>query len=437
MNNTSSDMIYYRKKKESLLKKIFNPDNYVFYLLILLLLFTPLARGSVNIWAKTIIHMITLIALAFFLIQKLRTQKLEWIRTPLDVPIGALLLISIISAVFSVRFKTSFWAILLLVNYVAIFYLVIYTTNTRQKLKSLVYVIIGTGVFLSIIGMYKMSNPDMFPWWNYDDMPGRLTSTYKNADHLAGYMEMVIPLGLGMLITGLRSGKKAFTAFLVILLFAALLLSLSRGGWAGMIIGIVFMSSVLFFNQYFAAKKFLISIIAGSIVAVVIILSSTSVVERILTIEQKQEAPNVKGRMVVWGGMVEIVKDYPLCGTGPGTFPYVFTRYQPSGMIMRYFYGHNDYLQLISETGLPVAIVMLWMIFVFFRRGLNKMKHKSRLVRGITLGSMTGITAILVHSIADFNLHIPANAILFAVLAALAVAPVPRIKREKKLSSEI
>lgn len=53
------------------------------------------------------------------------------------------------------------------------------------------------------------------------------------------------------------------------------------------------------------------------------------------------------------------------------------------------------------------------------------MQNPSRLVRGITIGAMTGITAILVHSISDFNLHIPANAILFTVLAALIAAPLP------------
>jgi hypothetical protein len=47
----------------------------------------------------------------------------------------------------------------------------------------------------------------------------------------------------------------------------------------------------------------------------------------------------------------------------------------------------------------------------------------------MTLGGMGGITAILIHSIVDFNLHIPANAILFSVLAALVMAPPPRLKR--------
>ena len=64
--------------------------------------------------------------------------------------------------------------------------------------------------------------------------------------------------------------------------------------------------------------------------------------------------------------------------------------------------------------------------FVFlYRKGFKKLKNPSRLVRGTTLGAMAGITATLVHSFGDFNLNIPANAILFTVLAALAAGPIP------------
>ena len=86
---------------------------------------------------------------------------------------------------------------------------------------------------------------------------------------------------------------------------------------------------------------------------------------------------------------------------------------------------HNDYLHFISEAGLPLIAIIVWMMIALYRKGFKKLKNLSRLVRGITLGAMAGITAILVHSISDFNLHIPANALLFTVLAALVVGPLP------------
>ena len=72
-----------------------------------------------------------------------------------------------------------------------------------------------------------------------------------------------------------------------------------------------------------------------------------------------------------------------------------------------------------------VAKIIVWMIIALFIKGFKKLNHPSRLVRGMTIGAMSGITAILVHSISDFNLHIPANAILFTVLAAIVVSPTP------------
>ena len=135
--------------------------------------------------------------------------------------------------------------------------------------------------------------------------------------------------------------------------------------------------------------------------------------------------PNLNSRITVWGGIVKIIKDHPLLGTGPGTFAAVFTQYQPPGLFSRYFAGHNDYLHFTSETGLALVPAMVWMIIALFVKGFKKLNNPSRLVRGVTIGAMSGITAILIHSIFDFNLHIPANAILFTVLAAIVVSPLP------------
>ncbi|GAH61940.1 unnamed protein product [marine sediment metagenome] len=121
-----------------------------------------------------------------------------------------------------------------------------------------------------------------------------------------------------------------------------------------------------------------------------------------------------------------MIQDYPVLGIGPGTFAFIFTQYQPPGLTSHYTMAHNDYLHFTSEVGLPLIAIIVWMIIALYRKGFRKLKNPSRLVRGITLGSMSGITAILVHSISDFNLHIPANALLFTVLGALVVAPLPQ-----------
>ena len=399
------------------------------YILYALLIFTPLARGSVHGWAVGVIHLVTLIALTAFLLNKILRWEWEWIRTPLDIPIALLLMLSFLSSFFSVHPRSSLWAMVLFVNYVVIFYLIIHTLRTRSQLRQLIYLIIGVATFLSIFGLFKRFGANPFPWWDYAGLKGDLpsvSSTFGNYNHLAGYLEMAIPLILGLFLAGFRGVRLILMIYLTSLMLAAIILSLSRGGWIGCLLGLGFMAVALATNRYFEHRKLIAALTGGFLVVAVVVLASTPVVERIRTFDQRGETPNFRARVTVWGVTVEMIKDHPLLGTGPGTFATVFTKYQPPGFASRYFMAHNDYLHFTSEVGLPLVAILAWMIIALYRRGFTKLKDPSRLVRGTTLGAMSGITAILFHSIVDFNLHIPSNALLFTVLLAIVAAPLPK-----------
>ena len=413
------------------------------YSLYFLLIFTPLAIGSVQGWAISVIHFVSMFALTVFLFKKSLAWSWEWIKTPLDKPILVLLILTILATVFSVHKYTSIWSFILLLNYAIIFYLIIHTVRTRSQFRQLVYLIIGIAALISIIGLLKNFCGNPFPWWDYTDFQkkasDRLSSTFGNADHLAGYMEMTIPLLLGLLLTGFRGMKLFLVIVLAVLLFIALVLSLSRGGWFGALTGLFFMSVALLFNPYFQSKRLILTLVCGFFVVAFIVLSSTPVVERIRTLAQNNKISIIESRVSRWKGTIAMIKDHPILGAGPGTFATVFTQYQPPGHANRSFFAHNDYLHFISETGLALVPVMAWMIIALFVRGFKKLNNPSRLVRGVTVGAMSGITAILVHSTSDFNLHIPANALLFTVLAAIVVSPIPATegRRQRAGSSEV
>ena len=398
--------------------------------LYVLLVFTPLARGSVQDWAVTLIHIITVAALALWGLHVIQTRRWVWIATPMDGPFILLLALTALSAVFAVYRPDSVWTLALLLNYVAVFYLVIHTANDRRHLMQLIHVIIGIAVFLCVFGLVKKFGVNPFPWWGYDIGHGTLASTYGNRNHFAGYLEMAIPLLTGILIADLKPAIRSFLLYLMALLLTTQILTLSRGGWAGTAAALLFMAIMLMTNRYFRRKKRLAVFVGTLLFVSIVVFFNTSVVERILTLTETAQDVSMDSRVIAWRGCLNMVAQYPLLGVGPGNFSLAFTRFQPPGFNLRYDYAHNDYLQMISEGGLFTIIFMIWIWIAVFRKGFAKLKNPSRLVRGTALGAMSGIIAITVHSFGDFNLCIPANALLFTVLAAIVAVPISQNERK-------
>lgn len=164
-----------------------------------------------------------------------------------------------------------------------------------------------------------------------------------------------------------------------------------------------------------------LTIVVGMAVVGTILLASTPVVQRLNTLIKNDAAENLVGRLRMWKGTRRMIADHVLTGTGPGTFTEAYPAYQEPGVAMLAVYAHNDYLQFIADNGVFIIPVMAWLLFLFFRTGFAKMNNRSRQIRGITLGAMGAVVAILIHSFSDFNLHIPANAVLFTVLTAIVI----------------
>ncbi|WYD82347.1 MAG: O-antigen ligase family protein [Candidatus Electrothrix gigas] len=116
----------------------------------------------------------------------------------------------------------------------------------------------------------------------------------------------------------------------------------------------------------------------------------------------------------------------PLLGWGLGCFPVAFPAFQPDSLC-RWFinHAHNDYLELTAETGIIGLFAALLVVSVLFISCMRKLKHtKRRELRMIGIGALAGCFSLLVHSVMDFNFHIPFNAMLFAVLKGVETIPV-------------
>jgi O-antigen ligase len=115
-----------------------------------------------------------------------------------------------------------------------------------------------------------------------------------------------------------------------------------------------------------------------------------------------------------------LIRDYAVLGSGPGTFHVAFPRYRPEKVVAFYDYAHNDYAQFAAETGLVgFGLVGLLVAMTLGVALVAQWQRRDPLMRGMSFACVMGVTAILIHSTVDFNLQIPANAVLFMVLLAL------------------
>lgn len=391
-----------------------------------ILIFSPLARGGAHLWVQTLLLMTIMLAGAVMLLERWYRAEPVTVSTPLDKPITALGLWCIVSLTLSEYRPVSMGAVVTLLAYIAFFYILLHSIRTRKDQRQLVSVIIGVALFLSLFGYFQRFGMNPFWWWRYEGLNVNshfLSSTYGNHNHLAGYLEMSLPLLLGLFLTRTRRGMVLLLMIYGVGVIAiAHALALSRGGWLALALSLCFMGIALLAQQRFRSKKMLLTLAACILFLALFILTGTHMVERMMTMTQEETIVGLNGRSIAWSGTVAMIKDHLLVGSGPGTYATIFTQYQPPGFTARFFYAHNDYLHYIAELGLPIVLIMGWLLFVLFKTGFSKLNNPSRQTWGITLGAMTGIVAMLIHSIGDFNLHLPANALLFITLAALVMS---------------
>lgn len=389
----------------------------------LLIFFMPMARGSVEPWTKAVFQMLTCLSWIMLIIEnQILGRKIQF-QSPLNKPLIALSFLVMISFLTSGHRSAAFEGMTLFLTYAAVYYAFLNAVRTRQEERIIVYMILSTATLISIIGLLKLIGMNPFDWWNYDlafkGSKGSLTGVYINRNHMAGYMEMAIPLVLVLFMTRNRNlEQKIALAALSAFFFIVQGLTLSRGGWIATAGAMIFLMSILFLKNQFAQKKIIISVVAVTVICSILVLGSGPVINRFLTLQKNDPMDNIEGRLRVWKGAMLQIKGNLIFGTGPGTFQHAYPTYQIPGHAELRRYAHNDYLQLTSELGILFVPVILIFFYQFFRTGIRKLNSQSRQQSGFSLACMTGIVAIMIHSLSDFNLYVPANAFLGVILVA-------------------
>jgi len=162
-----------------------------------------------------------------------------------------------------------------------------------------------------------------------------------------------------------------------------------------------------------------------SALAAALLLPMTTLGDRVRQFVQTADG-GVAGleRVVGWRSAAQIVPDFAWSGVGAGAFAEIFPAYAPSGGDLRLSHAHNDYLELLVELGIPGALLTALLMLLYFGLACRQ-AGRSR----TRFGLLVGLCTVSLHALVDFNHQIPSIALLFVVLAALAVIPRSRVKR--------
>jgi O-antigen ligase/nitrate reductase NapE component len=329
-----------------------------------------------------------------------------------------------------------------LLTYVLLGYLVIRFITRGREIRRIILVLVGMGVFQSLYGIYEMTvrEPRILFYRKVFSLDSA-TGTFVNRNHFSGYLEMIIPLALGFVLArmdvfspgtmGIRkrivllSSRGAATSLLVlvgaVVMSLGVVLSRSRSG-----LFVLVFTFFLFFEfaafhfsrarirQRWAKRFVQATFLAVTVAALVVGIGST--IERFALDDLARE-----DRPVFWGNTLGLVGDFPVFGTGYGTFVSAYPSHETrGGPELLLVHAHNEYLEWLSELGVVgTALLLSLLLYPVVRTYLIWAKRRNPEVKGLALGGIVSLAGAGVHAMTDFALHIPANAVLFTVVLSL------------------
>ncbi len=256
--------------------------------------------------------------------------------------------------------------------------------------------------------------------------------SYGNKNHFAGLLEMTLPLAIMYGIALLRSGYsrlrsstalvlKATAVFSVgAMIFAALLYSMSRMAVVATLCGLFAMGGLAVFTQRVRPWKKLLAggCLAVFLLLVLVYLPPDELIKRFGNLVNSQPSGG-EGRWPIWTDTLRLIGSYPLFGCGLGNYDVAFLKYQTSVVDRDFTFAHNDFLELAAELGAVGFIIVATLMLGIFATAVRAVTRAPN-TRCLGLGCVGAISAISIHSLADFNMYIPANALLLSWISGIA-----------------
>ena len=255
--------------------------------------------------------------------------------------------------------------------------------------------------------------------WSGEEVAG----TYWNRNHLAGLLEMVLPLCIGYAAYAKRWNKGALVPIASIaIVFLGVVASGSKAGYIATLAGLLTMALVFGLSRFSGAAKWA-TLAAVPVIGVIafVLLGNQDVLIRIAAEFDATDGMTGEGRVPIWADSMKLLATYPVFGSGLGTYFASFVAFQTAGLSNHWTHAHNDYVEIATDLGVAGLVLFLALIVVVAAAALRLAREKRQSGADLlALGCLGSFAAIGLHSAADFNLYIPANALTLAWIVGLA-----------------
>ena len=323
--------------------------------------------------------------------------------------------------------------------YAIAFFLTLALAHSRERARLIALVLVLSGLAQAVYGgLMHLSGSDLEIFGAKISHGSQASGGFVNRNHLAGFLEITLALGIGLMVGSLReTGQRSWRQFwrdmaalllspraplrlFLVAMVIALVMTRSRMGNTAFFASLLIAGGVALALSRHATRSTVI-LIASLIAIDLFIVGSWFGVEKTMQRIEQTTVGDVEVREDPSAYALEMARDYPLFGAGPGTFHTAFTRYRGPDIRAFFDHAHNDYTQFFVETGaIGAALAGALPLLALVLAVLALSRRRDPVARGFAFAVVMGISSIAIHSTVDFNLQIPANALAFTVLLAYA-----------------
>jgi O-antigen ligase len=400
-----------------------------------ILVFAPLAFGAVDAWAFLVVQGLMMGVMLVWALRLWISPKPQLLWPPL----GWIVLAFVIYAV--ARYLTADieyvarQEMIQVVMYAFLFFAIVNNLYRQEYSQAVSFTLIFLAMGISAYAVFQFFTHSDRVWNLVAMYPGRGTGTYISPNNLVCFLEMILPLALAYLLAGRISPvTRILLGYSALVMLAGIVVTFSRGGWVACAAALLVLFGVLICNRHHRLPAFLLLVVllgGGAIFFTEYLKHTGSYVERVgrLLNSQSGSGNNLYMRRDLWIAAAQMWRDHFWWGTGPAHYNYVFPAYRSEIIQMQPDRAHSDYLNLLADWGTAGGVITLAGMAVFgaglwqtrrhVRRAEKEFKSGNSNRYAFFLGASAGLLALAVHSAVDFNLHIPANALLGVTLLAL------------------